>query len=104
MIGSGLVFTALLAGSFGRVVAAEEAPAEISPANKLYQQAMIEAERASKLERRGKEEAAIDAYELAGDLSEASIAEAERTGLPTENRPPEVYFRCATSYLHAGRL
>jgi tetratricopeptide (TPR) repeat protein len=56
------------------------------------------------LERRGKKEAAVDKYELAGRLSEASIAEAERSGQAQENRPPEVYFRCATSYLHAGRL
>lgn len=78
--------------------------AEITPANRLYQQAVIEGDRASRLERRGKEEAAIDAYELAGQLSEASIAEAERSGLAAEDRPPEVYFRCAASYLHAGRL
>ena len=84
--------------------AAEEAQFEVSPANKLYQQAVIEGDRASKLERRGKEEAAINGYELAGRLSEASIAEAERTGVADQNRPPEVYFRCATSYLHAGRL
>lgn len=82
---------------------AQEQP-EISPANKLYQQAVVEADRASKLERRGKKEAAIDAYELAGRLSEASIAEAERSGQAEQNRPSEVYFRCATSYLHAGRL
>ena len=80
------------------------AQSEISPANKLYQQAVIEGDRASKLERRGKKEAAIEAYELAGELSAASIAEAERTGVAAQNRPPEVYFRCATSYLHAGRL
>ena len=80
------------------------AQSEISPANKLYQQAVIEGDRASKLERRGKKEAAVEAYELAGQLSEASIAEAERSGQAQENRPPEVYFRCATSYLHAGRL
>ena len=83
----------------------ETAPApEISEANKLYQQAVIEANRASTLERRGKIERAIHAYELAGRLSEASIAEAERTGVAEQGRPPEVYFRCATSYLHAGRL
>lgn len=82
----------------------EEVPPQISPENKLYQQAVIEGERASKLERRGKRLAAIDAYEAAGELSEASIAEAERSGAAEENRPPQVYFRCATSYLHAGRL
>ncbi len=80
------------------------AQTEVSPANKLYQQAVVEGDRASKLERRGKKEAAIAGYELAGQLSEASIAEAERSGLAQEDRPPEVYFRCATSYLHAGRL
>ncbi len=80
------------------------AQSETSPANKLYQQAVVENERASKLERRGKRAAAIEAYELAGQLAEASIAEAERSGLAQEDRPPEVYFRCAASYLHAGRL
>lgn len=83
---------------------AEQSTAEISPANKLYQQAVVEGDRASKLERRGKIDRAIHAYELAGRLSEGSIAEAERTGAAEQNRPPEVYFRCATAYLHAGRL
>lgn len=85
------------------IVRAQE-PAEVSPANKLYQQAVIESDRASNLERRAKKQPAIDGYELAGQLSEASIKEAERGGLAAEDRPPEVYFRCATSYLHAGRL
>lgn len=83
---------------------ATEAQPEVSPANRLYQQAVIESDRASDLEQRGKKQAAINGYELAGQLSEASIAEAERSGLAQEDRPPEVYFRCATSYLHAGRL
>lgn len=82
----------------------QEAPAEISPANKFYQQAGVEATRAAELEHRGKKEAAVDAYELAGKLAEASITEAERTGVAEQGRPPEVYYRCATSYLHAGRL
>ena len=86
------------------VNAADEAQAELTPANRLYEQAVVEGERASKLERRGKMEAAIDAYELTGRLCEASLAEAERTGIPEEQRPLDVYFRCATSYLHAGRL
>lgn len=77
---------------------------EVSPANKLYLQAVAESENASKLERRGKLEPATHAYELAGRLSEASIAEAERTGVAEQGRPPQVYFLCATSYLHAGRL
>jgi tetratricopeptide (TPR) repeat protein len=85
-------------------IAADPAAIEISPANKLYQQAVIEGTNASKLERRNKRERAIAGYELAGQLSEASIKEAERSGLAQENRPPEVYFLCATSYLHAGRL
>ncbi len=76
----------------------------MSPPNKLYQQALVESGRASKFEQRGKLNDAIDTYELAGRLSEAAIAEAERSGLSDEKRPPEVYFRCATSYLHAGRL
>ena len=83
---------------------AETGPDEISPANKLYLQAVTESGRASKLERRGKLERATHAHELAGRLSEASIAEAERTGVAEQGRPPQVYFLCATSYLHAGRL
>ena len=83
---------------------AEQAQSEISPANKLYLQAVVENERATKLERRGKLERAVDAYELAGRLSEGSIAAAERTGAAEQGRPPQVYFLCATSYLHAGRL
>jgi len=77
---------------------------EASPPNKLYQQALVESGRAAKLERRGKDAEAVDTYELAGRLSEAAIQEAERTGMAAESRPPEVYFRCATSYLHAGRV
>jgi tetratricopeptide (TPR) repeat protein len=99
LIFSGLILATSLVG-----VMAAESEAEVSPSNKLYQQAVIEGDRASKLERRGKKVEAIDGYELAGQLSEASIAEAERSGEAQENRPPEVYFRCATSYLHAGRL
>ena len=83
---------------------AAEEPPDVSPAKKLYQQAVIESDRASKLERHGKRTAAIEAYELAGQLSAASIAEEERGGQAPEERAPEVYFRCATSYLHAGRL
>ena len=59
-----------------RVAAQEEVQPEISTENRLYQQAMVEAERASTLERRGKKAAAVDAYEFAGRVSEASIAEA----------------------------
>ena len=98
-----LIAALFLAAAASNPARAQE-EVEISPANKLYLQAVREGERASKLERRGKEEPAIHAYELAGRLSEASIAEAERTGAAEQNRPPEVYFRCATSYLHAGRL
>ena len=94
-----IVLTALLA-----LALAARGAEELSPANKLYEQAVVESERASKLERRGKVQPAIDAYELAGRLSEASLAEAERTGIAPDDRPVEVYFRSATSYLHAGRL
>ncbi len=100
-----MIFAMLLAHALGSgVTAAEEPRQEISPANRLYLQAVAEGDRASKLERRRKREPAIEAYELAGQLAEASIAEAERTGVAQQNRPPEVYFLCATSYLHAGRL
>ena len=95
---TGLILTVLVAAN----LAAQE-QSDVTPANSLFQQAGVESERASKLERRGKKEA-VDAYELAGKLSEASIAEAERTGIREEDRPLEAYFRCATSYLHAGRL
>ena len=97
-------------GERATVIAAEEAPSaeavppEVSPANRLYQQALMQSARASKLERRGKKLEAIEAYELAGQLSESAIAEAERTGMAEQDRPPEVYFRCAASYLHAGRV
>ncbi len=101
VIRTGLVAVLLGAALAGRLPAQEP---EVSPANRLYQQALVEIERASKLERRGKKPAAIDAYELGGQLAEASIIEAERTGLTGEERPPEVYFRCAASYLHAGRV
>ena len=97
-----MVLLATVAAGFA--AAAEEEAVEISPANKLYLQAVTESERASKLERRGKLERAVDAYELAGRLSEGSIAEAERTGAAEQGRPPQVYFLCATSYLHAGRV
>ncbi len=98
---------ALLLIAFGARPATAQEPsptAEVSAANRLYQQALEEAAQAVKLERRGKKPAAIDSYEHAGQLCEAGIAEAERTGMTEETRPPEVYFRCAASYLHAGRL
>ncbi len=76
----------------------------LDPAKKLYEQALVESERASKLERRGKREPAIDAYEWAGRLAAASITELERAGQPETERAPEIPFRCGTSYLHAGRL
>lgn len=87
-----------------QTIAAAGAESEITPANKLYQQALVESDRAAKLEKHGKKQAAIESYELAGQLGEASIAEAERTGIPEQDRPPEIYFRCATAYLQAGRL
>lgn len=76
----------------------------MTAANKLYQQALVETDRGAKLEKRRKKQEAINAYELAGQLAESSIAEAERTGIPEQDRPPEIYFRCATAYLQAGRL
>ncbi|MFN2475760.1 MAG: hypothetical protein ABR526_05385 [Chthoniobacterales bacterium] len=83
---------------------AADSESETTAANKLYQQALVESDGAAKLEKRGKKQAAIDSYEFAGKLAEASIAEAERTGIPEGDRPPEIYFRCATAYLQAGRL
>lgn len=98
-------FAAALAIIMGAASAAAEEPqTEVTPANKLYQQALVESERAAKLEKRGKKQEAISAYELAGQLAESSIAEADRTGIPEQDRPPEIYFRCATAYLQAGRL
>ena len=84
-------------------VTAQAEPA-IPFANDLYAKAVNENARASKLERRGKERDAIEAYELAGQLSEGALTEAEQAGLPLASRPPEVPYLCATSYLHAGRL
>ncbi len=77
---------------------------DIPFANNLYAKAVSQSARASELERRGKEREAIDAYELAGQLSEGALTQAEQAASPPESRPPEVYYRCATSYLHAGRL
>lgn len=100
-----MLFATVIACTVPRqAIAAAEAQSETTPANKLYQQALVESDRAAKLEKHGKKKAAIDSYELAGQLSEASIAEAERTGIPEQDRPPEIYFRCATAYLQAGRL
>ncbi|MDQ2659787.1 MAG: hypothetical protein M3Y03_05145 [Verrucomicrobiota bacterium] len=100
-----IITRALVLATFFATIVRLPAQTEVTtPANKLFQQAVIEIERATQLERHGKKEAAIEAYELGGQVSEASIAEAERSGVPEDERPPEVYFRCATSYLHAGRL
>ena len=102
-----LIRHGLFLGFFAAALSQAQVPpqeGEVSPANKLYLQAVAESESASKLERRGKLERATHGYELAGRLSEASIAEAERTGVAEQGRPPQVYFLCATSYLHAGRL
>jgi hypothetical protein len=100
-----LLFATVVACTAARLpVAAAEAESETTAANKLYQQALVESDSAAKLEKRGKKQAAIDGYEFAGKLAEASIAEAERTGIAEQDRPPEIYFRCATAYLQAGRL
>ncbi|MFL6530080.1 MAG: hypothetical protein ACJ8HQ_04085 [Chthoniobacterales bacterium] len=71
-------------------------------ADGLYTHAVNQSTRASNLERRGHFREAIDAYEAAGQLCEASLAETAAEG--AESRGPDVYFRCATSFLHAGRL
>lgn len=81
-----------------------EAQSESLSANGLYTHALNQSARAAHLERRGKKQDAIDAYELAGELAEAALTEAKERGWLEENRPPEVYYECATSYLHAGRL
>lgn len=86
-----------------RSTIAEAQPELLSP-NGLYSQAVNQSARAAELERHGKKQDAIDAYELAGQLSEAALAEAKERGWLTGDRPPEVNFRAATSYLHAGRL
>lgn len=100
-----LVCAAAVAVAVGESApAAEQSQDAAAPGDRLYQQAVVESERASKLERRGKKEEAANAYELAGELAEAAIAEVARNGIPEADRAPEVYFRCATAYLHAGRL
>ncbi len=80
------------------------AEGDVSFANGLYGHAVGQITRASQLERHGKKREALDAYELAGQLSEASLTEAEQAGALAQDRPPEVYYACATAYLHAGRL
>jgi len=99
---------ALRAGLIGGLALAIHVTTHAEPAipfaNDLYAKAVNENVRASKLERRGKETDAIEAYELAGQLSEGALTEAEQAGVPPESRPPEVPYLCATSYLHAGRL
>ena len=86
------------------IAGAREVRSDLASANRLYEQSVAQITRASKLERRGKEKEAVEAYELAGQLCEGSLSEAQQTGLPEGERPPDVYYRCATSFLHAGRL
>jgi tetratricopeptide (TPR) repeat protein len=76
---------------------------DVTFANGLYGHAIGQISRASELERRGKKKEAIAAYELAGQLSEAALTEAEQAS-PSEDRPPDRYYQCAIAYLHAGRL
>lgn len=71
-------------------------------ASGLYEHAVSQGTRASNLERLGHFQEAIDSYEAAGQLCEASLAQGAEDG--AESRGPDVYFRCATSFLHAGRL
>ncbi len=73
-------------------------------ATSLYGHAVGQIARASDLERHGKKKEAIAAYELAGQLSEASLKESEEAGVLPEDRPPDRYYECAIAYLHAGRL
>ncbi|MGZ5019836.1 MAG: hypothetical protein ACXWAV_05375, partial [Chthoniobacterales bacterium] len=56
------------------------AEADSTFANGLYGHAIGQISRASELERRGKKKEAIAAYELAGQLSEAALSEAEQDG------------------------
>jgi len=81
-----------------------EPQADATFANGLYGHAVGQISRASELERHGKRREAIAAYELAGQLSEAALSEAEQAGATEEDRPPDRYYECAIAYLHAGRL
>ena len=57
-----------------------------------------------KLERKGKKEEAINTYEHAGRVCEESMAAFDRGAIAEGDRPIDLYFRGATSFLHAGRL
>jgi tetratricopeptide (TPR) repeat protein len=85
-------------------VAAKAQTGDEMQANALYRHAIAQSERASKLERRGKEQEAIDAYEAAGQLCEGALGELDAAATPLANRSPDLYYRAATSFLHAGRL
>ncbi len=84
----------------------EEAVPEVAPpsADELYHLGVAEIDRASKLERKGKREEAINAYEHAGQLCQQSISLFDRDAVAESERPLDLYFRAATSFLHAGRL
>ncbi|MDQ6809743.1 MAG: hypothetical protein M3Z64_10045 [Verrucomicrobiota bacterium] len=106
----------------GTVAIAQESPSEIQPTPAPTAAAEVpphltaavsaanpadaeaEADRAANLERHGKKEAAIEHYELAARSAEELIAEMNRTNVPQADRSLDIYYRCATSYLHAGRL
>lgn len=75
-----------------------------TPVGKPSAPAEAEADRAAQLERRGKKEAAIVHYEIAARIGEEAIAALDRDAVPPLERPLDIYYRCATSYLHAGRL
>ncbi|MGZ4984166.1 MAG: hypothetical protein ACXV9Q_08700 [Chthoniobacterales bacterium] len=100
--------SAIIHGLIGYVLLASclsaAAEADSTFANGLYGHAIGQISRASELERRGKKKEAIAAYELAGQLSEAALSEAEQDGAQAEDRPPDRYYECAIAYLHAGRL
>ena len=95
-----LIFAALLAAP---VFAAEPESDGASDA-KPNEQTETESDVAAKLERRGKKEAAIVHYEIAARRAEETITNGDHDNVPLEDRSLDAYYRCATSYLHAGRL
>lgn len=76
----------------------------VKSADEVYRGAILEMTSASNLERKGKREEAANSYELAGRMCEESISAFEREAVSEVDRPIDLYFRCATSFLHAGRV
>src|SRR4051812_17175622 len=86
-----LISSALLLATLCMVAFAAKAQTDETPAATLYRQAVSQSERASNLERRGKFDQAIDAYEATGQVCEAAIAELDAMATPPQDRSPDIY-------------